>query len=1056
MSDNLDRIKTTVKLLEKRRYEMPCKITDLWVKQGDYTYDESCTYAYENKENHGFTKFGDNQVWGGSDRHFWFLTKIKVPYAYQDKKIVVQLHTGATDIWNTDNPQIMVYKNQELVGAMDMNHYRMTIEEEGCQDEEIKLVFYAYSNSVKQNNFFELEMAVINPTIEQLYYDMLVPYEAILECREDEMHRNHMIEILNQAVNILDLRDVQDAMFLKTAYKCIEYLQDACYTHQNSIDAQASDVLVHSIGHTHIDVAWKWPIKQTRQKVVRSFSNVIRLMETYPEYKFMSSQPQLYQYVKEDAPKLYAKIKEKIKENRWEVEGGMWLEADCNLASGESLIRHIYYGKKFFDEEFGVKEQKVLWLPDVFGYCTALPQIMKKSGVEYFMTTKLGWNEYNKMPHDLFLWQGNDGSEVLTYFITTIGHITYPELVQNKMHNTTYNGLQNPSQIKGTWQRFQDKTISREVLTCYGHGDGGGGPTEEMLEQDKRLKYGLAGCPRTKQTFVRDYFERLETLVDNKTLPKWCGELYLETHRGTYTSMAKNKKYNRKAEILMNDIELLDAFNSGLYHTDLKFQTLMDSLWKNILLNQFHDILPGSSIKEVYEETDKDYKKIFDVGEGLKKEMMKHLLDVKKQSQCVEAFGIVNNLGFERQALIKLDTTGKIPKGCAYQVAHDGTYIALTPLLPSKSLTVLEVDQNVNLFETKNETVATGIEQAKTGLIFETPYYNICINEKGEFSRIYDKKEQRETIEQEATMNQLVVYEDRPASFDAWNIDACYTEKSWTVDQLLEMQVIENGPLRATVCIRRQFMQSAICQNIHFYHHSPRIDIETTIDWQQHQLLLKALFNTDIFANKATYDVQFGQVERTNHNNTSWDAAQFEVCAHKWVDLSEATYGVSVLNDCKYGHNVLENQIQLTLIKSGVFPNPDADIGKHEFVYSILPHQGNHRTGGVIEQAHDLNQDVIVQYSESTVPGQWSLIHVEASNIMIETVKKAYEGLGIVIRLYENHGGKTQTYIHLPDLNAEQVWVCDMMENPLYPLEQSKDGYLIVFKPYEIITLKIL
>lgn len=1075
MSDYLNRLKPILKVLDKMRYKERYQITDIWIAKGDYKYSETCTQCYEKRQEQGFTKFLKNHVWGGTDSHYWFLTRLEIPKSYEGEPLVLELNTGATDIWNTDNPQIMVFVNQQLFGTMDMNHYRMTIKDKCEAGEQIELAFYAYSNSASLTNFFILEQAKLDRQIEGLYYDLKVPYEAVMECRDEELVRYQILEVLNQALNLLDLRQPDSLAFIESVVRCREFLKDALYSGKRLGHEDSMPVTVHSIGHTHIDVAWKWPVKQTRQKVVRSFASVIRLMEEFPEYRFMSSQPQLYQFVKDDAPKLYEKIKERIHEGRWEVEGGMWLEADCNLASGESLIRHILYGRRFFKEEFGVEEQKVLWLPDVFGYCIALPQIMQKSGMDYFMTTKLGWNEYNKMPHDLFTWQGNDGSKVLTYFITTIDYKKYPELERKPLYNTTYNGLQNPSQIKGTWQRFQDKKICRDVLTCYGHGDGGGGPTEEMLHQDLRLKYGVAGCPKTKQTFVGEFFDQVARTTPEEKLPKWCGELYLESHRGTYTSVAKNKRNNRKAEILMNDVEFLNAMLARKEKGPVITKDRIESLWKVILLNQFHDILPGSSIAEVYETTDKDYAEVFEKGKQLCLEAIVKLIEAKSvKTDCdvvqvsVEAEGtsdaddegivVMNNLSFERQELIEIDKEVVLPSTFSIQKLRSGNQLALTPKLKSKSLLTYGVQREPSNDDVTSPTevlIQHIVSDESGSLNFETPFYRVSFDKNGEIIHLWDLEAEREVVAPSVSLNRLMAYEDRPASFDAWNIDAFYCEKAWHINEVMEMKIEENGPILGCVKIRKQFLDSHIEQRICFYQHSRRIDIRTMIDWQQHQVLLKALFDVDIRSHRANFDVQFGQVERANHRNTSWEEGKFEVCAHKWMDLSEANYGVAVLNDCKYGHHVHENQLGLTLIKSGIFPDPMADIGHHEFTYSLLPHQGDYRAGHVVQESLCLNQPVITWFMTGNPNVSKSYVHLDSENVIIETIKTAEDGQGSILRLYETYGATVKATLSFVDMPITKAWMCDMMENINHEVPIISHKIEIKIKPYEIVTLRV-
>ena len=414
---------------------------------------------------------------------------------------------------------------------------------------------------------------------------------------EEDQDRLAIESILNDTINYLDLRNPYSKAFYSSLDKAREYITKALYEDM----AGYNDIIATCIGHTHIDVAWWWTVEQTREKVARSFATVLKLMDEYPNYKFMSSQPQLYYFLKERYPELYSRLKERVREGRWEPEGGMWVEADCNVTSGESLVRQFIHGKRFFKEEFGV-DNRILWLPDVFGYSGALPQIMKKSGIDYFMTTKLAWNQFNKIPYDTMRWRGIDGTEVLAHFITTLG---IGQDVSNFF--TTYNGLLHPDAIMGGWERYQNKDINNDILISYGYGDGGGGPTREMLETSMRMEKGIRGIPKVRQELTRKYFEELEERVkDNRRLPVWEGEFYFEYHRGTYTSMARNKRSNRKGEFLLMDLEMISILAQDLKGIPYPREEL-DKLWKTLLINQFHDILPGTSIYEVYEVTKKEY-----------------------------------------------------------------------------------------------------------------------------------------------------------------------------------------------------------------------------------------------------------------------------------------------------------------------------------------------------------------------------------------------------------------------------------------------------------------
>ena len=1038
-----NKLKAVLNALNPLRYSNLKPAEELWISSGDYQWKETFDSSTVS-----WSPFKRDETWGGADQHYWFKTRITIPEELNGTQVRAVLNTGATDIWNTDNPQIMVFLDGKHFATMDMNHQDVILTTKARAGETHELAFYAYSNSSGRTNFFHLDIGTYWEEVAKLYYDLLVPFEAADLLEEDDLEQIDALKLLEGAVNQIDLTRPHSSQFFSSIRQADTYILKTYYKNR-----PGNPVTVHSIGHTHIDVAWKWPLKQTRQKAVRSFRTVLNLMERYPEYKFMSSQPQLYQFVKEEAPKLFEEIKEKVKEGRWETEGAMWLEPDCNLASGESLIRHILYGRKFFEEELMGPVNEVLWLPDVFGYSAAIPQIMKQSGLSYFMTTKLGWNEFNQFPYDTFLWRGIDGSEVLTYLISTKDY--HKKDQPEKGFSTTYNGRQDAKQIMGTWQRFQNKDVSKEVLTCYGYGDGGGGPTEEMLEQSRRMEQSVARCPKTRQTFVKEFFHKLEQELDQKRLPVWSGELYLESHRGTYTSMAKNKKYNRSCEFLTGDAEFYSVLDDLLTKEKNYPKKELEENWKLLLLNQFHDILPGSSIKEVYEDSEIQYKKIIESDLDIIKRSHNRILKSagyvsgKKQSSVIAVF---NSLSFKRTGIVEFDHP--IENGSFMtQKTFDGKGIGLVKEVPSKGFLIVEQPFS----EAEGTPVFTSCEKdGSDGAIKAvTPYYEVEFDKAGNLSKIYDRTQERSLLKEGMVGNQLLAFEDRPLEFDAWNIDASYEEKQWPIDDLMEMKLLENGPIRASVLIKRKFMDSQIEQVISFYSHTPRIDFKTKINWNEHQTLLKTAFPLDILCKEATYDIQFGNVTRPTHRNTTWDQARFEVCAHKWADISEAGYGTALLNDCKYGYDIHDSVIRLTLLKSGIFPNPDADQGEHTFTYSLLPHEGDFRSGKVVQEAYDLNCPLVCTQVEGTGLGSYSFLELEEENILSDTVKLAEDGEGIIVRFYESYGKRTNAHVSFSVAEGARYYECTCMEEELECLSKEAGPLTLTFKPYEIKTIKI-
>ncbi|MGL4373673.1 MAG: alpha-mannosidase, partial [Turicibacter sp.] len=860
----------------------------------------------------------------------------------------------------------------------------------------------------------------------------------------EDKRRIDLIAILNQAINKLDLRRPHSKEFYCSLEEANAYIEENIYDKE----LWQEDITAHCIGHTHIDVAWRWTVEQSRHKAARSFATALNYMNDYKEFKFLQSQPQLYKFVKEDHPEIYEQVRERVADGRWEADGGMWVEADCNLISGESMVRQFLFGTRYFKQEFGV-DNKLLWLPDVFGYSATMPQILKKCGIDYFVTSKLSWSEYNNVPYDTFQWKGIDGTEVLTHFIMNKGH-------DEEGFGTHYGGMLSPSQMAGGWKRYQQKDLNNEILHPYGYGDGGGGPTKEMLETARRMSKGIPGIPKVKMGKARDYLEKLEQdVAGHPRLPKWSGELYLEYHRGTYTSMAKNKKYNRQSEFLYQDVEWLSALNTITNKTFNYPKQQLNTGWELILLNQFHDIIPGCSIPEVYVTSHREYEEVMSSGQELLTQAKKGIassINLKEKSIVV-----YNSLSFKRTDLVCVD----YPEGFTNveiidldgslvqtQRTHDGKLLMLAREIPAKGYKAFTLRER-----TLVEDIQTNMTVPPSTLC--NTYFYITINEQGNLSSVYDKLAKREVLKGEA--NVLQAFEDKPLWFDAWDINMYYQEKMWDVNDVVAIEVVESGDLRSALKVTKTFMDSTIEQIIYVYNHKPVIDFKTNVDWHEHQILLKAAFPVDVLADKATYEIQYGNVERATHENTSWDKAKFEVCAHKWADLSEGDYGVSLLNDCKYGYDVKENTMRLSLIKSGIHPNPNADQGAHEFTYSLYPHRGEWKAAKTVNHAYELNCPLSATIEEAhvgTLPTQLSMVSVDVDHVMVDVVKQAEDSNELIIRLYDfqkRRGSVTLTVC----AQIFQISECDLLENNLSDVAFNGNQFTFNIKPFEIKTFKV-
>lgn len=973
-------------------------------------------------------------VWGGHCEYAVFRAQVTIPAEFAGKAVEFSLLTGKEGQWDATNPQFSVYVDGVLRQGFDVNHHEIRLTDYAQADENHWLFLSAYTGVENFHLIFDAQLRVVDDAITKLYYDLLIPWQTACLLEPSDSSYLELIQTLTETVNLLDLRKPGSDAYYTSTTRAEEHLRQRLYTQPRPAEA-----LVCCVGHTHIDVAWLWTLSVTEDKAVRSFSTVLELMRCYPEYIFMSSQPQLYKYVKRNAPEVYAQIKERVAEGRWEPEGGMFVEPDCNLASGEALVRQLLYGKRFFRQEFG-KDNRILWLPDVFGYSAALPQILKKSGISYFMTTKISWNECNQLPYDTFYWKGIDGTKILSHFIPTRDYVSSTRhVVTNNEHTgrftTNYNGYIHPCQIKGAWQRYQQKLLNREVLCSYGYGDGGGGPTKQMLETQRRLAYGIPGCPATKQSTALSFFEKLEQDLQGKPVPIWSGELYLEYHRGTYTSMARNKRDNRRGEFALANAETQSVLANHLWG-EVYPKAQLQELWEVLLRNQFHDILPGSSIWEVYEDSAAEYATLLGTTRILENRLLQTLADK------VGGRIVWNPNGQTMDGFVTLDNADGLTQ---VQKTADGHYLAWAEAVPAKGYGLLPD------CAPKCGTVQISPERV------ETPFAEICLNNRGQITSWYDKMAQRQLLQAGQCANVLMTYEDKPHKYDNWNLFDYYKEKSWPAEQLLSAQVTEQGPYRYAMELCWQYQDTEIAETLYFYGSTPRVDIRFTTDWKEDQLLLKALFPLDLNTTEATFDIQYGNVKRSTAVNTSWDAARFEVCCHKWMDVSEGGYGVSILNDSKYGVSVEENVVGLSLLKCGRYPNPLADREHHKAVYSVFPHQGDWKAAGTVREAYLLNNPMRVfdgRKGQRELPETYNPVTHEHRNIMIEAVKQAEDGPELIVRLYEFENCRTQASLKLGQ-PAKNIWLCNLMEEPERLLAQNIDTVTVAVEAFGIVTLRI-
>ncbi len=788
-------------------------------------------------------------------------------------------------------------------------------------------------------------------------------------------------------------------------------------------------------GHAHIDLAWLWPVAETRRKTRRTFSTVLDLMDRYDDFMFNQSSAQAYAWIEKDDPGVFARIKQRVAEGRWEPSGGMWLESDCQVTGGEAFARQLIYGQRYFEKTFG-KRNRAAWLPDVFGFSGGIPQLLLGAGIDGFFTIKLNWNEENKFPYDLFAWEGIDGSQVTAHLFLNPGH--------------GYNGNIVPLDTLGTWKNFRGKRKHPESLLAFGWGDGAGGPTEKMLENYDRIK-DFPALPRLRMGSIEEFFAALPS---RDQLPKWFGELYLELHRGTLTSQAKTKELNRASEHRLLEAEAFSAIAS-LSGFDYPRDEI-EQAWKTVLLNQFHDILPGSSITEVYQDTLRDLEGVVSAAIRIRGEAL------GSNQSPAGSIRVANASLAPRQLQVELpgvsaDATVKTSGGSALatQAVDGGVIVSGSESVPGlgwTTLTIVQSDDSKNVDITSQVTA----EASGGGATLENQLLLIEIGSDGTISQATDKELAREVLSDRG--NQLWAYVDKPYSWDAWDIDEAYERGASEIGGVESINVIESGPIRAAVRVSRKWRGSSIVETYKLWLDSKRLDIETEIGWHQRQILIKALFPMAVHSRTATYETMYGAIQRPTHRNTSWDQARFEVSAHRWADISESGYGVSLLNNSKYGHGAHDNVLNISLLRSPMYPDALADEGEHRFTYSLYPHAGAWPSSDVVNEAFALNSPLIVT-GGGQGEAEFGLVAAEGLPIALGSLKLADEDEGLILRVYEPHGGRGEVTLRF-SRSVQRVERVNLMEEPETSKEapelEGGDSVRLKLGPFEIATLRLI
>lgn len=962
--------------------------------------------------------------WGKEYSTMWLRFKIKVTPELEGRQIFVMHETGAVEILGFTNgkPTGIINSKNDFIGG-GHSAYLVTANAKLGEEYDVGLECYyghsmygtePYDNYdvddtvplVSAKHYNGVSVCILEETIRDCIFDvMCVCNLALLE--EGNFVSIKGRDCLLAAFPYL-IQDVKRADYDELIAACKKMSEIVAPALEKSV-GDYSRGYVGAIGHSHMDTAWLWPMSETIRKCARTYAKVLSVMELYPDYKFLQSSALHLSWMKDYYPDLFERIKERVKEGRYEPNGAVWVECDCNITGSEAMVRQFMYGQRFTEKELGYRSD-TFWLPDTFGYSASIPQIMKGNGVKYFCTTKIGWNDCNDFPEQTFRWRGIDGTEVLTHF-NTINDIPDPLHLQNQTRN------------------LQNKHSSGHRLMTYGFGDGGGGPTFGMMEYFKRTK-DLPGVPVLESTTVSRFMDKLDERRDK--YPVYDGELYLEMHRGTLTSLHPVKKYNRMAEIALHNMEMANVL-AGEKTTERH-----DEMYKVLLKNQFHDILPGTCINKVYEleypEMDKLIADASSVTDGYL---------AKMSEQAGDTVSLFNPLSFDNTSVFTLGgAVGADGVPSQSYIDHDGnarTDISATIPANGAVSVKLTVEKSCgSAFSFDGETL-------------ETPYYLAKINKNGYIFSLIDKENNRQIANIKGEpLGTLWVGEDVPSCFDNWDIEDDIFRKLKPTQADLAPTVVSDGTVE--IRFRTEYKigrESRAYVDMIFYAQSKLIEFEMKINWKEKHRLLKAGFDVNVHSSTVKNEIQFGHIDRPTTRSTTVEKAKFEVCNHKWSDLSETNYGVALLNDCKYGMSCEGSNMMLTLHKGGVRPDTTGDEGVHYMKYAILPHKQAFSAETVVKPAYQFNYKPVVISGRLNVP---KLFEISEGNIICETVKNAEDiENAYVLRLYECERSTTECKLTLS--GAKRVFISDMLEENLKELELDDGVAALSFRPFEIKTV---
>lgn len=978
------------------------------------------------------------EIWNGQT--VWFKNSFVLDDCFAEKNVELLFENmGESLVYLNGLPVQGLDDNRNTVkisgNSIPGTHYEVLVE--SCPQWQ-RMAHARHSGLEYGPHIFKRAMLVTtNPTIQRFLDDFQCLHEVYLNtpCGKWE----ELVNFARMQIKPYSCREELISQIEAVA----EILHRELYHHEPLSKAQT----IYAVGNSHLDLTYLWPAKETVRKTARTFSNMLQLLATNPSFRFSQSQPALYQFCKDHYPQIYQEVQANIREGRWELLGGMYVEPDCNLPSGESLIRQFLYGQRFYQDEFG-KMTEICWLPDTFGFSGILPQILRKCGINYFYTAKLRRNSVNEFPFNVFFWEGIDNSKILSV-VDAFG---------------SYDGKMALEEITAGLKKYNQRHICPDMMYVYGYGDGGGGVTRQMIQQAVRYSH-FSDLPEVKLTTVQEFFQNLS---EHRTaLPVWHGELYFEWHQGTYTSQAQLKALNRKTEILYRNLEILAVLSNNF---DPDQNARIRYGWEKILFNQFHDILPGSCQGEGVQEALQRYETAREIAEDLIQGYMKFFYqDMVATGPTGDIIAFFNTLPFSRTDYLELEW--ELDDGHRLNVTdlERQTVTTAEPAGPGK-FRFLAADLppfGYKLFRITAEPAqnipfksAILLRETTAEFILETTILRMNVSkETGQITSIYDKEFGREVLS--GAGNYLELFPEMYDFYDAWNIHEASLNQGERLTQVISVQIHRHTSQSAGVKVTRTIHSSRIIQELTLSTDSRRIEFLTQVDWRENGRLLKVGFDLNLLSSKATYDLGFGNIERSTLKNTTWDQAQYEVVGHKWADLSEANYGVALINDSKYGYDIKNGRMRLTLLKSPKYPDESCDLGEHRIRYALFIHAGGWREGRVDREGYQFNTPPLSTrlsaMAASVLEPVYSFLDCESQGVFLETLKYSEDQSGdIILRAYENHGGYEHVRIDLTSLALTSVFECDMLEQNLEKVPLESGNITLTFRPYEIKTLRLI